>query len=181
MIWLRLNRAQVALASMAVALLIGAIAALLLPAPALPRSPNATTVAESRISFEAPLPAIANDPASPLVERNPFNAARQPPEQRRTATSAAEAAALLEAAQQPVNLVLMGTVVTGTGRNIAVIKGDPASPTGANYHVGDEPLPGYRITRITRDQVTILGNGRNLELTVQKDVPPIPGYEEGEQ
>jgi len=172
MISLRLNRLQLALAFLASALFLAAIAVLLLPAGARPEPALPMPRQGEPIAFEPPLYAVVNDPESPLVELNPFDAARRPPARRRTTASAAEEAAALLQPIPPANFVLLGTVVAGGNLTIAVIRANPLLPGGANYHVGDEVLPGYRVTRITRDGATVVGQGQRFELTIQK---PIPG------
>jgi hypothetical protein len=163
-IWLRLDKGQLALVLFSVALFVAAIVVLLLPAPALPEPAPLTSRDGSPPAFEAPLPSMANDPAGPLVDADPFDATRQPPARRRT-TLGAEGG---DEQALPAAFTLLGTVVTGNGRDMAVIRANPALPTGATYRVGDEPLPGYRVTSIRRDGVTISGNGQLFELEIQK-------------
>lgn len=180
MIWLRLNRLQLALTALAVALLVAAVAVVLLPSPALPEAAVPTPNDVSAVSFEVPLYAIANDPESPLVSGNPFDASRRPPDRRYTAATAAEDTATTGGPPvAPVSFTLKGTVVLPDGRNIAVIQGNPAFPQGANYHVGDEVMPGYRLSRITRDGATIEGHGLRFDLEIQK--PTLAPQEETEE
>jgi hypothetical protein len=81
-----------------------------------------------------------------------------------------------------VNFVLLGTVVSPNGRNIAIIQGNPTVPGGAAYHQGEEPIPGYRVTHIARDGATIEGGGQSIELKVQTTSQPgMPGVVEGEE
>lgn len=164
MIWLRLDKGQLALVLFSAALFVAAIVVLLLPAPALPEPAAPTSRAGSPPAFEVPLPSMANDPAGPLVDAHPFDASRQPPARRRTTlgTEGGDEQAM------PAAFTLLGTVVTGNGRDMAVIRANPALPTGATYRVGDEPLPGYRLTSIRRDGVIISGNGQLFELEIQK-------------
>jgi hypothetical protein len=163
-IWLRLDRGQLALVLLSTALFVAAIVVLLLPAPALPGPATHASRAGSPPGFDVALPSIANDPAGPLVDANPFDASRQPPATRRTTlgTEGGDEQAM------PAAFTLLGTVITGNGRDMAVIRANPAFPTGATYRVGDEPLPGYRLTSIRRDGVTISGNGQLFELEIQK-------------
>lgn len=179
MIWLRLDRPQLVLVLLAVAFLVGAIAALVAPTPALPEPAVPSAREGATIEFEPPLFAVANDPTSPLVEGNPFDDSRQPPAQRRTTTSAQdEAAALLADQGVGVNFVLLGTVVRGSGRNIAVIQGNPLTPGGGTYHIGDEVMPGYRLTRITREGATISGGGQAIVLEINTPQPGAQAFDE---
>ena len=166
MIWLRLDRGQLALVLLSVGFLIGAIAVLLLPTPALPEAETRAGGNGAPAPFETPLPAVANDPASALVTGNPFDASRQPPTQRRTVMSSGNP----EDGQQvtPFNFVLLGTVVIGKGRDIAVIQGNPALPQGGTYHVGEEPVPGFKVTAISRDGATLVGQGQTIELKIRR-------------
>lgn len=165
---LRLDRLQTGLAALAAALFAAAIAALVVPPPAASEAAPPARPAATPLEFSPPLYVLANEPESALVERNPFDGSRRPPVRRRTATSAEEEAALLaEQAAPQVQLVLMGTVVVPSGRNIAVI-GGPFLPAGGNYHVGDEPLPGYRVTAITRDSATVVHEGQRIQLRLQE-------------
>jgi hypothetical protein len=165
MIWLRLEKGQLALVLLSAGCLLAAITVLLLPAPALPEAATAAPQPGAPPGIDIPFPAVANDPNPPLVEGNPFDASRQPPAQRRTTmgTGTPEGEQLT-----PYNFTLLGTVITGNGRDIAVIQGNPAVPRGGTYHVGEEPVPGFRVTRITRDGATITGQGQNIELKVRK-------------
>jgi hypothetical protein len=174
MVWLRLNRAQFGLVFLSAALLVGGVAILLLPDPALPQ-PGTPEARDARtVVFEEPLPSIANDPAIALVASNPFDASRQPPAVRRTTTSA-QTGEDENAGAAPASFVLLGTVVNARGRDIAVIQGGQEGPGGATYHVGEEPLPGFRVTRITRNGATITGNGQTIELEIQKAAQTGPG------
>jgi hypothetical protein len=173
----RLDRLQTALGALAAALFAAAIAALLVPTPAAsgaapPARPDAASV-----EFSPPLYVLANEPESALVERNPFESSRRPPARRRTSTSAEEEEAALLAQQeaaQAVQLVLLGTVIVPSGRNIAVI-GGPLLPAGGNYHVGDEPLPGWRVTAISRHAASVVHEGRRIELRLQEPDSPTGG------
>jgi hypothetical protein len=168
MIALRLKGLQLALAGLAAALFLAAVTMLLLPADALPRAGAVRMGAPAVMTFDLPLYAVANDPESPLVERNPFDATRRPPAKRRTMTTEEEnAAALAEAQNPPPTFKLLGTVLNPRGRNMAVISGNPLVPGGSSYHVGDEVQPGFRVTRITRDAATIVGKGQRIDLTIQ--------------
>jgi hypothetical protein len=170
MIWLRLGRLQLTLVLASALLLVGAVAALVVPAPA-PLAPSGASGSRGTPpSFEAPLPAVANDPAIPLVEGNPFDASRKPPAQRITSTRQAGSE---DGSEQMgiANFVLLGTVITGNGRDIAVIQANGVAP-GGTYHVGEEPMPGYRVTRITRTGATLSGPGGSIDLEIQK-----PGQE----
>jgi len=166
---LRLNRAQFGLAVLATALFVAAIAALFLSfgPPATPDLPG--TASERPIVFEPPVYTVANDPESPLVERNPFDASRRAPARRRTTTASPEEqqAVLPDDATVPPPFNLLGTVVMPSGKNIAVLQTNALPPGGAPYHIGDEPLPGYRITAVARDRVTIVGGGSRFDLTFQ--------------
>jgi hypothetical protein len=166
MIWLRLDKGQLALVLLSVGFLIGAIAVLLLPTPALPDAETRAAGNGAVAPFETPFPAVANDPASALVTGNPFDASRQPPAQRRTIMSSGNP----EDGQPgtPFNFVLLGTVVIGNGRDIAVIQGNPAMPQGGTYHVGEEPVPGFKVTGITRDGATLVGQGQTIELKIRR-------------
>jgi hypothetical protein len=165
-IWLRLDKGQLALVLLSAGFLLGAIAVLLLPTPALPKAETRTPGEGARPAFETPLPAVANDPASALVTGNPFDASRQPPTVRRTVMGSGTPEDGMQAT--PFNFVLLGTVITGTGRNIAVIQGNPSLPRGGTYHVGEEPVPGFRVTAITKNGATIVGQGQTIELTVRR-------------
>ncbi len=170
MIWLRLDKGHLALVLLSAGFLLGAIAVLLLPAPALPEAATRAAGQGFAATFETPLPAVANDPTSALVEGNPFDATRQPPAQRRTIMGSGTPEEGMQGT--PFNFVLLGTVITGTGRNIAVIQGNPAQPSGGTYHVGEEPVPGFRVTSITRNGATIVGQGQTIELKVRKAGEP---------
>lgn len=173
----RLDRLQTGLAALAAALFAAAIAALVIPSPAASVAAPPSRSDGGAVEFSPPLYVLANEPESALVERNPFDSSRQPPARRRTSTSAEEEEAALLAQQeaaQAVQLVLMGTVVVPGGRNIAVI-GGPLLPGGGNYHVGDEPLPGWRVTAISRDAATVVHEGRRIELRLQEPDSPTGG------
>jgi hypothetical protein len=164
----RARTLQLALGTLAAALFLAAIAVLLVPGGELPQAAERRAAAPQPTALDPPLYAIANDPESPLVERNPFDGSRRAPTRRRTLTTAEENAAAAEAAQSPPpTFVLLGTVVIPSGRNIAVIAGNPLVPGGSTYHVGDEVQPGFRVIRITRDAATIVGNGRRFDLTLE--------------
>ncbi|MFN2433035.1 MAG: hypothetical protein ABR599_09545 [Gemmatimonadota bacterium] len=162
---LRLNRLQLALGALAVALFVGAILALVLPPP----EPAAAALPGGEppppLRFDPPLYAVANDPESPIVEQNPFESSRRPPERRWSAAAAADPG-LFQPAVAPPSFTLLGTVVVPGGRHIAVIQGNPQQPGGATYHVGDEVLPGWRLTHVTRTGATLVGEGQRIDLEV---------------
>ncbi|MBA2565743.1 MAG: hypothetical protein H0V09_10020 [Gemmatimonadetes bacterium] len=173
---LRLTRIQLALTLAAIALFVAAIAILLLPqrVPTLAAPPSGgRSTSGAPLVFEPPLYVAANTVESPLVERNPFDNSRKPPVRRHTpGTSVGDSAGAQSVA--PPQFTLLGTVLVPGGRDIAVIQADPSTPGGVNYHVGEEPLPGWRLTRITREEVTVVGQGQRIDLRIQK---PNPGEE----
>ena len=172
MIWLRLDRGQMALVALSAGFLIAAIAVLLLSTPALPVAESRSAGNGAPLTFETPLPEVANDPAAALVTGNPFDASRQPPAQRRTIMGSG---APDDGSQStPFNFVLLGTVIIGRGRDIAVIQGNPALPQGGTYHVGEEPVPGFRVTSITREGATIVGQGQTIDLKIRRAGEPAP-------
>jgi len=144
------------------------VAVLLVPSPAMPEPTGPRPGAGAPPAFEAPLPAVANDPAAPLVESNPFDASRKPPAQRHTATTSEVTDPDLQQNLGGANFLLLGTVMTLNGRDIAVIQTPGGTPGGTTFHVGEEPMPGFRVTRITRTGATIVGGGQTFELEVRK-------------